>query len=255
MKQLALSLLVLVYACSPKQSEKMENDTRIPLLIGTYTSEESQGIYLTKFDTVTGRMSDFELVAESENPSFLTISPKTKTVYAVNENDPGQISIFGWDEDKKLVPKNVLPSEGIHPCHISLSPNEEFLSVANYSSGNVSLYANTNDKLSLITSFQHTGKGADPERQEGPHAHFSTFSKDGKRLYAVDLGIDEIKLYDPNNTSQSITAYKAEPGEGPRHIDFHPTKDLVFIMNELNNTVAACKVLDCLLYTSPSPRD
>ena len=50
--------------------------------IGTYTGGASKGIYA--FEIQNGRMK-IELAAECENPSYLTLSPDGKNLYAVVE--------------------------------------------------------------------------------------------------------------------------------------------------------------------------
>src|SRR5688572_27905789 len=45
---------------------------------GTYTGAKSKGIYLSRFDTGTGKLSTPELAAETRNPSFLAVHPTGK---------------------------------------------------------------------------------------------------------------------------------------------------------------------------------
>ena len=61
------------------------------LLIGTYTANRSEGIYLYDFDTETGRLdAQPRQIVKAENPSWLTFSADRQYVYAINENGPGQ---------------------------------------------------------------------------------------------------------------------------------------------------------------------
>ena len=55
------------------------------LLIGTYTAQESRGIYSTTFDPATGTLGEAELVVEVDNPSFLALSEEGDYLYAVSE--------------------------------------------------------------------------------------------------------------------------------------------------------------------------
>src|SRR4026208_1476164 len=86
---LALLILSLNLSLSAQQSKEKY------LIIGTYTSESSEGIYVYKLNTETGDNS-FVSSAKASNPSFLTISPDQKYVYAVNENaDSTRFTITG----------------------------------------------------------------------------------------------------------------------------------------------------------------
>jgi 6-phosphogluconolactonase len=42
---------------------------------GTYTGAKSKGIYVSKFDTATGKLTEPELAAETKSPSFLAVHP------------------------------------------------------------------------------------------------------------------------------------------------------------------------------------
>jgi 6-phosphogluconolactonase len=62
--------------------------------IGTYTSQDSKGIYAYRYDSATGAMSELGLAAETSNPSFVAVHPNQRFVYAANENPQGTISAF-----------------------------------------------------------------------------------------------------------------------------------------------------------------
>jgi len=54
--------------------------------VGTYTSKtDSKGIYSFHFDLGTGRLTDMAVAVTTQDPSFLTIAPNEKHLYAVNE--------------------------------------------------------------------------------------------------------------------------------------------------------------------------
>ncbi|MCY7293286.1 MAG: lactonase family protein, partial [Ferruginibacter sp.] len=71
------------------------------LLIGTYDSPKSEGIYVYSFNQSNGSAIKVSHVKTS-NPSFITIAPNKKYVYAVNENSTGngkggEVSSFAFD--------------------------------------------------------------------------------------------------------------------------------------------------------------
>ena len=80
------------------------------LIIGTYTPGSSDGIYVYKFNTETGENS-FVSSVKTSNPSYLTISPNKKFIYAVNEDAPGSVTAFVFNK-----PNNKLPPKIIHSC-------------------------------------------------------------------------------------------------------------------------------------------
>src|SRR5262245_20194730 len=52
---------------------------------GTYTGKKSKGIYVSRLDETTGRLSPATLAAETTSPSFVAVHPNGRFLYAVNE--------------------------------------------------------------------------------------------------------------------------------------------------------------------------
>ena len=251
---LMLFLVSILVSCKKDQTknsemkEITENENVVRLFVGTYTNDSSKGIYSFDFDAKTGQLSNEKLLVEVSNPSYLTLSKNKEVVYAVNEDNPGKVSSFGWNTDKtQLELRSEQPSEGIHPCYVSFDENKNRLAVANYSSGTLAVYP-VNEKGIIEKSIQrenHEGNGPVKPNQESPHVHCVQFDKNSNFLFAADLGIDQIISYpvatDGTLTKQQI-ALQMEPGDGPRHFVFHPKKDILFVMNELSSTVVSAKV-------------
>src|SRR5438093_982431 len=53
--------------------------------IGTYTQENSKGVYAYRMDSGTGKLSSLGLVAECSSPSFLAVHPNQRFLYSANE--------------------------------------------------------------------------------------------------------------------------------------------------------------------------
>lgn len=128
-------------------------------------------------------------------------------------------------------------------CHLCLSPDGQRLYAANYRSGSVSGFVVTPDgAVGERCGFdQHEGHGVDPDRQEGPHAHFCGFSQDGKFLLVNDLGLDKIFAY-PYDPARGIDVAAARvttvapAGEGPRHLVFEP-EGTCLLITEMGNGI------------------
>lgn len=247
-------ILCSLMACNEKKTEAKvalnENTSEpetIELLAGTYTNKTSKGIYKLTFNPVDGKLKNNGLAVESSSPSYLTQSKDKQFVYAVNENSPGEVSSFKWNTDKtqlNLISK--VSSEGKHPCFVGLNSNENLLAVANYSSGNVSVYHVENGKIvDSVQTRQHEGSSIVEPNQKSAHAHCSKFDNQNKYLYVADLGIDQIVAYPlaaDGALGEKHTAIELDKGDGPRHFIFHPSKNLAFVINELSSTVTAVKV-------------
>jgi 6-phosphogluconolactonase len=62
----------------------------------------------------------------------------------------------------------------------------------------------------------------------------------------ADLGLDKVLVYRVDSVKAALTAHtppaiSLAPGAGPRHVSFHPSGRYLYVINEMNCTVAACK--------------
>ena len=219
------------------QNIKDSNDLQL-FYVGTYTGGESKGIYKYALNE-NGVIESLGLVAETSNPSYLALSKNGKSLLAVNENDPGTLTAFKIQGDT-LIEQNQVSSAGMHPCFVKVNEQNDVLT-ANYSSGTVGLLQ-LEEKGSLSDlkfTQQHTGIGT-TDRQEGPHAHSVYFLPDSKnKVVSADLGTDELWFSELQDDKLILTDTLAmAPGAGPRHLAFHPTKSIIYVLNELNNTIS-----------------
>jgi 6-phosphogluconolactonase len=242
-----IGVLLMMTSCRNEQKNTIEMKIiDLEVLVGTYTSDKSKGIYKLKLDPNTGEVKSNNLVVKVQNPSFLTLSKDKKTVYAVQENEEGKVSSYKWNATKdSLVAISNFATEGKHPCYVSLNSNESLIAVGNYSSGNLALYNVEENNLleKSIQIKQHKGIGVFLPRQEGPHVHCTIFYKN-KFLYVVDLGTDKILYYPIDNgvLGDQKIALKTDDSDGPRHLVFHPIKEISYVINEFSNTIIVSKI-------------
>lgn len=238
----------LMFTICNYASFAQKKDPSIKLLIGTYTNAgNSEGIYYYQFNKDGSAKSISQ--QKAEEPSFLVTSTNQQFVYSVNELGKGNGAVSAYAFNKmngefKLI--NSVLSGGDHPCHISTDRKNRFVFVSNYSGGNLSAIAiNADGSLSNEKqTIQHTGSSANKSRQEKAHVHSAVLSPDEKYLVVQDLGTDKISVYavDLNNQSNPlsenpVSVFNCNPGDGPRHISFNPTKPFVYAVQELTGSV------------------
>jgi 6-phosphogluconolactonase len=241
----AIFAIVTLPAVMMAQEGKNHN-----LLIGTYTSGKSEGIYVYNFDESTGEVTFKSKATGIENPSFLAISPNNKqvysVVYAVSETQVGEASAFNFDaQSGTLKFINKVESGGANPCYITTDKNGKNVLIGNYTGGTLSvLPINQDGSLgSSVQTIQHEGSSINKERQEKAHVHSTVFTADNKYLLVGDLGIDKVAVYAYNPRqnkplSPATPPFAAiKPGTGPRHIAFHPNNKQVYITQELTAEV------------------
>src|SRR4051812_39420771 len=67
--------------------ERKGDPAAMIVYVGTYTGPKSKGIYMMKMDAATGTLSTPELAGEMASPSFLTLHPSNRYLYAIGEVD------------------------------------------------------------------------------------------------------------------------------------------------------------------------
>ena len=224
-------------------------------LVGTYTDPElfgmgqgyggkAEGLYICDFEE--GRITVKDLV-KTVNPSFAAICEEKHRIYAVNElseflrEEGGGLTEIFYDNEGRFTVEGQFATGGTDPCHVAVSPGGDAVCVANYSSGKVTSFPlNAAGRITgERTVIGHHGHGPHPVRQAGPHAHSILF--DGPdTLYAVDLGLDQLKRYRLESgkivPDESGTIAMA-PGSGPRSGAWDRNRNNLYVTNELESSI------------------
>lgn len=245
MKNVLNLLLVMIlsmitcFSCQPKQ----EVENMIPFFIGTYTSEGSEGIYLSFLDTITGNLSEPRLMAKLSNPSYLTLSEDGKLLFAVSENNGSSEDLFVFQRNtvnNQLSLVDSMKTNGRGACYVS-KISDKYLMVSHYSSGDVVFVPYSPEGTfykESMKQFIHDGSGPNLDRQESSHVHSAVADLQREFVYVADLGTDELTIYQVEDESiREVTTLAVEPGSGPRHISFHPGGEMMALLNELNSTI------------------
>ncbi|MAS98630.1 MAG: hypothetical protein CMF29_06885 [Kiritimatiellaceae bacterium] len=225
------------------------------LFIGT---AQTDGIYTSKLNDLTGQLTSFKCVATIKRPSFIAIDTHRKKLYSTNLNnfkESGEIIAFQIEPKGSLTELNRVPSQGMNPCHLQLSPNRMILFTANYGAPGRPL--STGQKSASLTSYRiqsnghltapvsshlHTGSGTHPSRQKEPHAHSVFPHPTDPYIYVADLGADAIFSYHYHPHTAKTTPLEkiavAGNSRGPRHMKWSPNGKTLYLLNELSLTLS-----------------
>jgi 6-phosphogluconolactonase len=221
--------------------------------VGSYTkdppgggSNNPVGISVFKFDPTDGGLTPVQQVA-SANPSFLALDPSRRFLYVINEIDDyegkktGSVEAFAIDANTGMLTLlNRQSVGGPIPAHLAVDPSGRHLVVANYIGGNfVVLPIAADGRLVPVSGeLKDTGSGPNQARQEAPHPHAVVFDRAGRYIAAADLGIDKVQTFRLSDDGLvRVAAASLPPGAGPRHIAFHLSGQVLYVVNELNATV------------------
>ncbi len=253
---LRLRLVLPVLACAGVYlgvmiAEAVPAEGTVPIYIGTYTGAKSKGIYMSRFDLATGKLTSPELAAEVPSPSFLALHPTKSVLYAAGETSNlgdksvGTVEAFRIEaKTGRLTLISRQSSGGAGPCHVAVDQTGACLLVANYGSGSIAAVPIREDGGlgELGTVVQHKGSSVNPARQAGPHAHFIVPDPANRFALACDLGLDQVLVYRLNPAKAELVSNEpsfasVKPGSGPRHLVFDPTGQFVFLINEIGSTL------------------
>ncbi|WNJ18219.1 lactonase family protein [Pontibacter sp. G13] len=254
---LGLVLAACLSSCDSQSSQSSDTDpimTQQSLFVGTYTRKEghvdgqASGVYhMTRSPQEGGKIGHLETAFEVVNPSFVKVSEDGKNLYAVSElageaTPTGSLRAFAIGADHTLTPLNELSTLAGAPCHIELDHTQQFVAVANYLDGIVNLYRRMEDgSIAPADTIRVEGSGPTP-RQKSSHAHSVRFTPDNQFALVMDLGSDKIWIFKLDQEQGQLLTHtqpvvELQGGAGPRHLDFHPTLPIAYVINELDNTI------------------
>lgn len=225
--------------------------TQRKVYIGSFTTDaggQGAGITLATQDPESGRLTVADageegVVARTSSPAFLASHPSLPVLYAVNERAEGSVVAYQRTQDGSLTELGGGATAGNGPCHLSVHPSGEFLLVANYGSGTLTVFRLDEDgALGARTDVvRHSGSGKDPKRQSEPHAHQIQVDPTGRWILATDLGIDAVLTYRLDAETGQLArgpVTRTAPGTGPRHLVFgsSPTDSSAAAPNESPET-------------------
>lgn len=221
------------------------NDT-IRLFTGTYTEGTGKGFFIFDLNRQRGT---FKLISENDagpNPSYFCISKKGGFIYAANEVEKfngiegGGVTALSYDAKTGTAKKiGQLPVPNGGPAYISISPNDDYLFLANYGGGSVSVVKIDQNGIPVSVTDNIVYKA---ESGKESHAHMIAFDPAGKRVYVTDLGLDRVVIYDFDPASGKLNQIpngiaSLKEGAGPRHFVFSSDGSKLYVINELNSTI------------------
>lgn len=210
---------------------------------GTFTDASSRGIYVSRLDMDSGRLTAPELAVAVDSPNYLAVSPDGHFLFAAARaggKGPGSIVSFAIDGKTGALRRLDIRSSGANgPCYVSDDAADNCLLAANYGGGSVkSFHLNPDGTFTDGTVIQHYGRSVNPARQSAPHPHCFVPAPKGRFALACDLGLDKVMVYRVNPANAAITPNDPPfaaiaPGSGPRHIAFSPDGKTACVISEM----------------------
>lgn len=223
--------------------------------VGSKCGEAKAGLRVFDIDSESGEIRQLSQVDEAVDSVYLARSTDGKFLYTAEKVVPkdgvnvGGVAVYSV-EGVKLIKLADYACAPTVPCYIALSHDGKSLVFAEYTHATAGVFSVKPDGLldGPMAKVMHVGSGPDPDRQEAAHCHCSVTTPDDSRICICDLGLDKVFVYQADLQKGTMTevqdaGFTSAPGAGPRHIIFHPTADLAFLVTELNSTVVSLRHL------------
>jgi 6-phosphogluconolactonase len=215
--------------------------------VGSYTTPErdghGNGINVYRVDPRTGAFRHVQHVSGLENPSFLAVNSAGTHLYAVHGARSEATSFTIDPASGKATLLNRQSTGGFNPVHLAFDKTGRHLAIANYTTDSVCVLPVLADgslgpyaTLTLVDGVL----GPHKVQQRGMYPHDIPLDRQGRFFYVPCKGGDCVisyRLDAKRGILVETSRAAARPSAGPRHIDFHPTKALAYVLNELDSTI------------------
>lgn len=206
--------------------------------VGSYTRGDSKGLHIFDFDpaTLTFKLTD---VFEINNPSVVHLSNDGRYLYC---NCDEGVASFKILKDGNIVLQNKANVNGLRPCYLSTDRANRFLVTAGYHDGKLTILRLEEDgSVGEVTDEVFMkGLGSVAGRNYRCHVNCALFTPDENYLLAVDLGMDQVKIYSFDHNTGKIKLHdilRCELESGPKHMIFSNDGKYAYLTHEDKNYV------------------
>lgn len=221
------------------------------VFFGSFNWDKTKpGIYVYELNPKTGKLKKVTTTKDIKNPSYLTLSPYGKFVFACTDTktqNDGSVSSFEFNpENKSLSFINLQKSGGENPVYLTVHKNGKWLVNTNYTEGSASVYPISDAGVigPYAQNFQFSEGSVNPKRQDRAHINSTVFSPNFDYVFMPDLGADKIRIFKFDSDKKEPLS-EAEPsfsasvlGSGPRHFTFHPNGKYAYCIEEMLGAVS-----------------
>jgi 6-phosphogluconolactonase len=202
-----------------------------------YVGSNDGFIHVFEMDLVDGSLIAVGApVNAGPNSSFLAVDPQHAFLFAVNEVQAGAIASFAIDPaDGTLTWIDTQATGAAGPAFVTTDHTGSFVLTAHYGGGSVAVLPVEVDG-SLAPAVDVASFGAQAL------SHAIRTDPTNTWAFVPNKGLDSVAQFAFDATSGELTAnapasVATADGAGPRHLDFHPTQDRVYLIDELDDTL------------------
>ena len=212
------------------------------------SGDADYGITVAALDIDRGALEVVQHVTEISECHYLNPHPNGKFLLATTMDGAVEVVSFAIDDSGKLSLVSRQPAAGTSPAYVCVETSGRNVLLVNYVNGdkrgNIRVYPIDSDGVIGAPS-EHIeiddSTGPNAERQDVSHPHMIVTTPDNRFAVVPDLGTDKVYLYALDTAAGRLSLSRTldlPAGAGPRHIAFHPTRPRMYVINELDSTLA-----------------
>ena len=169
----------------------------------------------------------------------MTISKNRKYLYSITDFGIESYKIGPGGDLEKI---NSASINGMRGSHLSTDYDNEFLFVAGYHDGKITVLRLHEDGSigEICDEVYLKGLGSIAERNFRPHVQCVKTTRDNKYLLAADLGMDHVNVYTVNRKNGHIKQcgiLHSELESAPRHLKMSKDGHFLYVVHELKNII------------------
>eukprot|EP00567_Pseudictyota_dubia_P009467 CAMPEP_0197441044 /NCGR_PEP_ID=MMETSP1175-20131217/7409_1 /TAXON_ID=1003142 /ORGANISM="Triceratium dubium, Strain CCMP147" /LENGTH=535 /DNA_ID=CAMNT_0042971267 /DNA_START=64 /DNA_END=1671 /DNA_ORIENTATION=- len=252
---------------------------------GPRGKEATKSVHIYRFHPSDGSMVLLNKTGDRKevmNPAFSRYHPRLNVVYTCTEDieESGKIIAYSISADGGLKQIGQVDAGGTSTCYLTIDRSQKHLLAVNYWDSTLSCFPisqETGEFSGEMTSIydpkggqamvaaakkfggvnhSHNDESTIMMRQKDPHSHALVLDPYvGCMAYVPDLGKDLIREFFYNKEEGKIeremnvlpSGLCTGKPDGPRYLEFHPTYNIAYVVNELSSTVAVFLVNKALL--------
>lgn len=212
--------------------------------VGTYTHENSIGIYVYDIDPETGVFTE-KGVAPINNASDLCASKDGKFLYSIEDEG---VASFSIDKDGMITKINSADIDGMRGCCVTTDYERRYLFVGGFHDGKVTMMKLNEDGSigGIADGIFHQGVAisANDRRLDHPKVSSVRLTPEQDFLLAADYGLNQVKVYKIDYKHGKLAlcnTIRCNLDSGPRSQKFSKDGRFLYILDELTNEIEVYK--------------
>ena len=158
---------------------------------------------------------------------FIALGPDNRTLFVARDSS---LAAYSYDPtSESFTPKDEIETDG-GGTYVNVDPTGGYVFVASYNEGLLSFFSYDSD----------AGFGDAATFGPGMNAHQVRVDASGRHVYVPCLGSNHVAQYDLDPGAGTLTESGAAPAAangGPRHMTFHPSAPVAYVLTENSSQI------------------